>query len=85
MFLWKAMTPGPYIYHCTTPHVPTHVANGMYGLILVDHRIVRAFDKSAIGMIEVPEPEASSIPECCFAVSHARSHLAPLLLSHRHG
>jgi nitrite reductase (NO-forming) len=35
-FLWKAMNPGLYIYHCATPHVPTHVANGMYGLILVE-------------------------------------------------
>lgn len=35
-FLWKAMNPGLYIYHCATPHVPTHIANGMYGLILVE-------------------------------------------------
>ncbi len=35
-FVWKAMNPGLYIYHCATPHVPTHVANGMYGLILVE-------------------------------------------------
>jgi nitrite reductase (NO-forming) len=35
-FLWKAINPGLYIYHCATPHVPTHVANGMYGLILVE-------------------------------------------------
>jgi nitrite reductase (NO-forming) len=35
-FIWKAMNPGLYIYHCATPHVPTHVANGMYGLILVE-------------------------------------------------
>jgi nitrite reductase (NO-forming) len=35
-FSWKAMNPGLYIYHCATPHVPTHVANGMYGLILVE-------------------------------------------------
>ncbi|HEY5594885.1 MAG TPA: multicopper oxidase domain-containing protein, partial [Nitrospiria bacterium] len=31
-FSWKAMNPGLYIYHCATPHVPSHVANGMYGL-----------------------------------------------------
>ena len=35
-FLWKALNPGLYIYHCATPHVPTHIANGMYGLILVE-------------------------------------------------
>jgi nitrite reductase (NO-forming) len=35
-FSWKAMNPGLYVYHCATPHVPTHVANGMYGLILVE-------------------------------------------------
>jgi nitrite reductase (NO-forming) len=35
-FLWKAMNAGLYIYHCATPHVPTHIANGMYGLILVE-------------------------------------------------
>jgi nitrite reductase (NO-forming) len=35
-FEWKAMNPGLYVYHCATPHVPTHVTNGMYGLILVE-------------------------------------------------
>jgi nitrite reductase (NO-forming) len=35
-FVWKAMNPGLYIYHCATPPVPLHVANGMYGLILVE-------------------------------------------------
>jgi nitrite reductase (NO-forming) len=35
-FSWKAMNPGLYVYHCATPHVPSHVANGMYGLILVE-------------------------------------------------
>jgi len=35
-FSWKALSPGLYIYHCATPHVPTHLANGMYGLILVE-------------------------------------------------
>jgi len=33
---FKALNPGLYVYHCATPHVPTHVANGMYGLILVE-------------------------------------------------
>jgi len=35
-FEWTALTPGLYVYHCATPHVPIHVANGMYGLILVE-------------------------------------------------
>ncbi|MBI2528339.1 MAG: nitrite reductase, copper-containing [Candidatus Rokubacteria bacterium] len=35
-FQWKALNPGLYVYHCATPHVPTHIANGMYGLILVE-------------------------------------------------
>jgi len=35
-FAWKALHPGLYVYHCATPHVPTHIANGMYGLILVE-------------------------------------------------
>jgi nitrite reductase (NO-forming) len=34
-FRWKALNPGLYVYHCASPHVPTHIANGMYGLILV--------------------------------------------------
>ncbi len=35
-FFWKALNPGIYIYHCATTHIPTHIANGMYGLILVE-------------------------------------------------
>lgn len=35
-FRFKALNPGLYVYHCATPHIPTHVANGMYGLILVE-------------------------------------------------
>jgi nitrite reductase (NO-forming) len=35
-FAWKALNPGLYVYHCATPHVPVHIANGMYGLILVE-------------------------------------------------
>ena len=35
-FQWKALNPGLYVYHCASPHIPTHVANGMYGLILVE-------------------------------------------------
>ncbi|MCM2351171.1 MAG: copper-containing nitrite reductase [Bacteriovoracaceae bacterium] len=27
---------GLFVYHCATPHVPTHLAKGMYGMILVE-------------------------------------------------
>ncbi|MBI4362938.1 MAG: nitrite reductase, copper-containing [Euryarchaeota archaeon] len=33
---FKALNPGVYIYHCASPHIPSHVANGMYGMILVE-------------------------------------------------
>ena len=35
-FRFTATRPGIYVYHCASPHVPTHIANGMYGLILVE-------------------------------------------------
>jgi nitrite reductase (NO-forming) len=35
-FTFRATPPGLYVYHCATAPVPMHVANGMYGLILVD-------------------------------------------------
>lgn len=35
-FQFKATRPGVYVYHCASPHIPTHVASGMYGLILVE-------------------------------------------------
>ena len=37
-FTFKALNPGLYVYHCGTPPVGMHVANGMYGLILVEPR-----------------------------------------------
>jgi nitrite reductase (NO-forming) len=33
---FKALLPGLYVYHCATPMVAEHIANGMYGLILVE-------------------------------------------------
>jgi nitrite reductase (NO-forming) len=33
---FRAKNPGLYVYHCATAPVPMHVANGMYGLILVE-------------------------------------------------
>lgn len=35
-FTAKALNPGLYVYHCATPMVAQHIANGMYGLILVE-------------------------------------------------
>jgi len=37
-FEFKALVPGLYLYHCESPvpSIPAHIANGMYGLILVD-------------------------------------------------
>ncbi|MCO6460682.1 MAG: nitrite reductase, copper-containing [Saprospiraceae bacterium] len=36
VFTFKALNPGLYVYHCAAPPVPMHIANGMYGLILVE-------------------------------------------------
>ncbi len=34
-FTFKAMNPGLFVYHCGTPDASEHIANGMFGLILV--------------------------------------------------
>lgn len=34
--VFKALNPGLYVYHCAYPNVPTHMAHGMYGMILVE-------------------------------------------------
>lgn len=36
VFSFKALHPGLYVYHCGTAPVVMHVANGMYGLLLVE-------------------------------------------------
>ena len=38
VFSFQALMPGLYIYHCASPvpNIPAHIANGMYGLILVE-------------------------------------------------
>lgn len=33
---FKALNPGLFVYHCAHPNVATHMAHGMYGLILVE-------------------------------------------------
>ncbi len=35
-FTFQALNVGLYVYHCATPSVAHHIANGMYGLILVE-------------------------------------------------
>lgn len=35
-FSFKVIDPGLYVYHCATAPVGMHIANGMYGLILVE-------------------------------------------------
>ncbi len=35
-FKFKALKPGPYVYHCAVSPVALHIANAMYGLILVE-------------------------------------------------
>ncbi len=36
IFNFKALQPGLFVYHCAMAPVPLHIANGMYGLILVE-------------------------------------------------
>ncbi len=35
VFSFTALHPGLFVYHCATPPVSVHIANGMYGLLLV--------------------------------------------------
>lgn len=35
-FSFTPLNPGLYVYHCATAPVPMHIANGMYGMILVE-------------------------------------------------
>jgi nitrite reductase (NO-forming) len=38
VFSFQALSPGLFIYHCASPvpNIPAHIANGMYGMILID-------------------------------------------------
>lgn len=36
VFSFKVLNPGLYVYHCATAPVGMHIANGMYGLILIE-------------------------------------------------
>ncbi len=33
---FKALHPGIFLYHCASGNVPTHIANGLYGMILIE-------------------------------------------------
>jgi copper-containing nitrite reductase len=35
-FTFQATTPGLFVYHCGSPMIAQHIANGMFGLILVE-------------------------------------------------
>lgn len=35
-FVFKATTPGLYVYHCATGPIPMHISSGMYGMILIE-------------------------------------------------
>ena len=32
----RAMAPGFYMFHCASPDIPMHIANGMYGFVIVE-------------------------------------------------
>ncbi|HMK84191.1 MAG TPA: multicopper oxidase domain-containing protein, partial [Candidatus Bathyarchaeia archaeon] len=36
VFQFTAVYPGLFVYHCGTPDIPTHIANGMYGMMLIE-------------------------------------------------
>jgi nitrite reductase (NO-forming) len=35
-YTFVADTPGVFMYHCSSPPIVTHIANGMYGMMIVD-------------------------------------------------
>jgi len=45
-FTFKARLPGVYMYHCGTMPMPQHIANGMYGVIIVDPKNTRNYPKA---------------------------------------
>jgi nitrite reductase (NO-forming) len=40
-FRFAAEVPGAFMYHCGTAPVAAHIANGMYGALIVDPRVAR--------------------------------------------
>ncbi len=47
-FEWKANSPGVFMYHCGTPPVIHHIANGMYGAIVVSSPDLKPVDKEYV-------------------------------------
>jgi nitrite reductase (NO-forming) len=35
-YTFRAQYPGVFVYHCSAPPIVTHIANGMYGMMIVD-------------------------------------------------
>lgn len=65
---FKLMHPGLFIYHCAAPPVMDHIANGMYGLILVEPEgglpvVDREFYVLQSEFYTVAPPEAPEAPE----------------------
>ncbi len=47
-FDWTANYPGVFMYHCGTPPVIHHIANGMYGAIIVSSPDLKPVDKEYV-------------------------------------
>ena len=47
-FEWKANYPGVFVYHCGTPPVLHHIANGMYGAIVVSSPDLKPVSKEYV-------------------------------------
>ncbi|GAB1232998.1 hypothetical protein UT4_14640 [Ferrigenium sp. UT4] len=45
-FKFNARLPGVYMYHCGTMPMPQHIANGMYGAIIVDPKNSKNYPKA---------------------------------------
>ena len=70
-FLWKALNPGLFVYHCATPMVSHHIANGMYGMILVEPKGGPSTSRSRVlrdagGILHRKEARRERVPESLF-------------------
>jgi nitrite reductase (NO-forming) len=67
---FKLLHPGLFVYHCATAPVPDHIANGMYGLILVEPRQgMRPVDREFYVMQSEFYTEAPSAGEAVYSPS----------------
>jgi len=61
-FSFTALHPGVYIYHCATAPVGMHIANGMYGLIVVSRRAAtNPSTRSSTSYRATSTPRATSV------------------------